>query len=79
MIKNLRDHADQIELLGWHAHTGNPKTTSFVYDEEDSMQVFVKKLKNTRVKIPALHQTYHLELLSAAEYALQRILSVVQS
>lgn len=59
-IGGFSAHADQAELLAWHAHTGNPKTTFLVHGEEDSMQVFAKKLKTARVEMPALHQSYEL-------------------
>lgn len=52
--------ADQAELLAWHKGTGNPKTTFLVHGEKDSMHVFSKKLKNTHVEMPALHQAYDL-------------------
>lgn len=60
-IGGFSAHADQAELLAWHAHTGNPKTTFLVHGEQESMQVFAKKLSNTRVEMPSLHQTYDLE------------------
>jgi metallo-beta-lactamase family protein len=59
-IGGFSAHADQRELLSWHEHTGNPKTTFLVHGEEESMQAFAKKLKNTQVEIPALHQSYDL-------------------
>ncbi|RKZ65806.1 MAG: MBL fold metallo-hydrolase [Gammaproteobacteria bacterium] len=60
-IGGFSAHADQAELLAWHKGTGNPKTTFLVHGEEESMHIFAKKLKNTRVEMPALHQTYDLE------------------
>ena len=59
-IGGFSAHADQRELLTWYEHTGNPKTTFLVHGEEESMQAFAKKLKNTHVEIPALHQSYDL-------------------
>lgn len=59
-IGGFSAHADQAELLAWHQHTGNPKTTFLVHGEEESMQAFAKKLKNTKVEMPALHQSYDL-------------------
>jgi metallo-beta-lactamase family protein len=59
-IGGFSAHADQAELLAWHALTGNPETTFLVHGEEDSMRAFEKKLKNTNVKMPALHQSYDL-------------------
>jgi metallo-beta-lactamase family protein len=59
-IGGFSAHADQAELLAWHTHTGNPKTTFLVHGEEETMQAFAKKLKNTHIEMPALHQTYNL-------------------
>jgi len=59
-IGGFSAHADQAELLAWHQQTGNPKTTFLVHGEEDSMHTFAKKLKNTQVEMPALHQVYTL-------------------
>ncbi len=59
-IGGFSAHADQAELLAWHGQTGNPDTTYLVHGEEKSMHVFAKKLHNTRVQIPQLHQKYTL-------------------
>ena len=59
-IGGFSAHADQAELLVWHKGTGNPKTTFLVHGEEESMHTFAKKLKNTHVEMPVLHQTYDL-------------------
>lgn len=60
-IGGFSAHADQAELLAWHGHTGNPAKTFLVHGEEDSMQTFAKKLKNTHVEMPMLHQIFELE------------------
>jgi metallo-beta-lactamase family protein len=60
-IGGFSAHADQAELLAWHAQTGSPKQTFLVHGEEQSMQVFAKKLGSTQVHMPALHQTYELD------------------
>lgn len=60
-IGGFSAHADQAELLAWHAHTGNPSTTFLVHGEEESMQAFAKKLTKGRVEMPVLHQAYDLE------------------
>jgi metallo-beta-lactamase family protein len=60
-IGGFSAHADQAELLTWHAHTGNPKRTFLVHGEEQSMKIFAKKLRHTQVEMPALHQTYELD------------------
>ena len=59
-IGGFSAHADQAELLAWHEQTGNPKTTFLVHGEPDSMYSFAKKLRNTRVEMPMLHQSYDL-------------------
>ncbi|WP_456404325.1 MBL fold metallo-hydrolase RNA specificity domain-containing protein [Thiolapillus sp.] len=59
-IGGFSAHADQAGLLAWHQHTGNPKTTFLVHGEEETMQIFASKLKNTEVKMPELHQSFTL-------------------
>lgn len=59
-IGGFSAHADQAELLAWHQQTGDPKTTFLVHGEEESMHAFAKKLKNTKVEMPALHQEFTL-------------------
>ncbi len=60
-IGGFSAHADQKVLLEWHQQTGNPTTTFLVHGDKDVMEKFAKKLNNTRVEIPALHQHYKLE------------------
>ena len=60
-IGGFSAHADQAELLAWHQQTGNPKVTFLVHGEKDVMPIFAKKLKNTQIEIPELHQQYNLE------------------
>ncbi len=60
-INGFSAHADQRELLSWFEQTGQPKTTFLVHGENGSMQAFKKKLGNTRVEMPALHQEYDLD------------------
>jgi metallo-beta-lactamase family protein len=59
-IGGFSAHADQAELLAWHAETGQPKTTFLVHGEEKSMQTFASKLKGTNVEMPALHDSFEL-------------------
>jgi len=59
-IGGFSAHADQAELLAWHQQTGKPKTTFLVHGEEDSMNIFAKKLKDTNVEMPTLGQEYTL-------------------
>jgi metallo-beta-lactamase family protein len=59
-IGGFSAHAGQTELLAWHRHTGNPKTTFLVHGEKDSMAAFSQLLKHTRVEMPELHQEFEL-------------------
>ena len=59
-IGGFSAHADQTELLAWHAQTGKPKTTFLVHGEEKSMHTFASKLHDTEVKMPELHQSFTL-------------------
>jgi metallo-beta-lactamase family protein len=60
-IGGFSAHADQSELLAWHAKTGNPKTTYLVHGEERSMQALAQKITNSHVEMPELHQQYELQ------------------
>ena len=60
-IGGFSAHADQSELLAWHAHTGNPRTTYLVHGEESSMRALAQKIHNGRVLMPERHQTYELQ------------------
>lgn len=62
-IGGFSAHADQAELLAWHRQTGQPKSTFLVHGDRDVIPIFANKLLNTRVEIPALHQSYDLERL----------------
>ncbi len=53
--------ADRAELLAWYEQTGQPKTTFLVHGDKEVMPVFAKKLQNTQVEIPILHQCYLLD------------------
>ena len=59
-IGGFSAHADQSELLAWHAHTGNPRTTYLVHGEESSMYALAQKIHNSRVQMPALHDEFEL-------------------
>lgn len=59
-IGGFSAHADQRELLAWHGRTGSPEVTYLVHGEEDSMEIFSGLLRNTRVEVPELHQSYPL-------------------
>jgi len=59
-IGGFSAHADQEDLLQWHAQTGNPEHTFLVHGEEDAMKTFAGLLGNTKVEMPELHQVYEL-------------------
>jgi metallo-beta-lactamase family protein len=59
-IGGFSAHADQAELLAWHAKTGNPKTTFLVHGEHESMQALAGKLQDTRVEMPLKGQSFEL-------------------
>jgi metallo-beta-lactamase family protein len=59
-ISGFSAHADQAQLLEWHAGTGSPARTFLVHGDEDVMQGFAKRLKNTDVVMPTLHQSFEL-------------------
>ena len=59
-INGFSAHADQSELLDWHARTGNPETTFLVHGEAETMEHFARKLKNTKVVMPKFGETREL-------------------
>ena len=59
-IGGFSAHADNEELLAWHAKTGQPETTYLVHGEEDSMRAFAGTLARTSVVMPALHEEFEL-------------------
>jgi metallo-beta-lactamase family protein len=58
-INGFSAHADQADLLNWHGQTGAARTF-LTHGEENTMQAFAAKLANTRVEMPALHQSFEL-------------------
>ncbi len=58
-IGGFSAHADQEELLGWHAKT-RASRTYLVHGEEPAMKLMAQRLKGTRVETPALHQAFEL-------------------
>lgn len=56
-IGGFSAHADQEELLGWHAKIGAGRTF-LVHGEEAPMRLMAQRLKGTRVEMPELHQSY---------------------
>ncbi len=59
-IGGFSAHADCEELYRWHQQTGNPEQTFLVHGEEQAMQVFAPRLKDTNVIMPELHQVFDL-------------------
>ena len=59
-IGGFSAHADNEELLAWHAKTGQPDTTYLIHGEEDSMSAFAKTLTRTSFSMPTLHEEYEL-------------------
>jgi metallo-beta-lactamase family protein len=58
-INGFSAHADQAELLAWHAGAA-PATTYLVHGDPEAMTHFAQRLKNTRVELPKLHEEFEL-------------------
>jgi metallo-beta-lactamase family protein len=58
-INGFSAHADQAELLAWHAQV-RASRTFLVHGEEQSMACFAGRLKETRVDMPQLHESFEL-------------------
>ncbi len=59
-INGFSAHADQAELLAWHAAIKGTQTTFLVHGEGQTMEAFKRKLPPSRVEIPTLHQQFEL-------------------
>ncbi len=59
-IGGFSAHADQAGLLAWHRHVGGPAVTYLVHGEERGMNAFAGKLRDTRVVMPELGQSFAL-------------------
>jgi len=59
-IGGFSAHADQEELLSWHARTGNPERTFLVHGEETAMATLAGLLGQTQVLMPSLHESFAL-------------------
>ncbi|MES1937868.1 MBL fold metallo-hydrolase [Salinisphaera hydrothermalis] len=59
-INGFSAHADQPELLAWHARTGRPERTILVHGDEDVMQHLAPMLCDTQVEMPEFGQTMEL-------------------
>jgi metallo-beta-lactamase family protein len=58
-INGFSAHADQQQLLAWHAAAA-PSRTFLVHGEEGTMQDFAKLLKGTQVDMPEARQSFEL-------------------
>jgi len=58
-INGFSAHADQAELLAWHAQAA-PARTFLVHGEEEVMGHFARRLKGTGVALPKLHEAFEL-------------------
>ena len=58
-INSFSAHADQAELLAWHAQTRAPRTF-LVHGDEAAMKAFAQRLPGTGVEMPMLHQQFEL-------------------
>lgn len=58
-INGFSAHADQAELVDWHATT-HAATTVLVHGEEEPMHRLAQKLAPTRIEIPKLHDVLPL-------------------
>ncbi len=58
-INGFSAHADQQQLLAWHAQTGADRTF-LVHGEETTMHDFAARLSKDHVEMPELHQVYEL-------------------
>lgn len=59
-IGGFSAHADQQELLKWHAQTGNPERTFLVHGEVTAMETLAALLTGTTITIPTLHESFEL-------------------
>ncbi len=58
-IGGFSAHADQAELLAWHAKT-NASTTILVHGEEQAMKAFAAQIAGAHVLMPETNQTIEL-------------------
>jgi len=59
-INGFSAHAGRRELLDWHRAAGTPDRTFLNHGEEDARHKFAGALKDTKIEMPTLHQTYSL-------------------
>jgi metallo-beta-lactamase family protein len=56
-IGGFSAHADQAELLDWHSRT-NASRTFLVHGDEEVMRGFAGHLRNSKVEMPKLNETF---------------------
>lgn len=59
-INGFSAHADQAELLAWHARTGKPTTTFLVHGEASVANHFKTLLSHTHAVVPEQNSVYSL-------------------
>jgi metallo-beta-lactamase family protein len=59
-INGFSAHADQTELLAWHARIAGSKTTFLVHGEEPVMKQLARRLPGHRVEMPRPHEAFDL-------------------
>jgi metallo-beta-lactamase family protein len=60
-INGFSAHADQRELLQWHASISQRKGTFLVHGETKVMNIFAAQLKGERIEMPSPGQSYELK------------------
>jgi metallo-beta-lactamase family protein len=60
-INGFSAHADQRELLQWHASISQRKGTFLVHGEAKVMNIFAAQLKGERIEMPSPGQSYELK------------------
>lgn len=60
-INGFSAHADQAELLAWHARTGKPTKTFLVHGEESVTKHFKTLLSHTHAVVPQRNSVYSLK------------------
>jgi metallo-beta-lactamase family protein len=74
-INGFSAHADQAELLAWHAATGKPGLTFLVHgDVERGMAGLTGRLRERGhdVRTPRLHEAVRLPIFNGREHELQQ-------
>ena len=59
-INGFSGHADQQQLLAWHAAISGVERTFLVHGEQEAMQTLAEKLGAERVAMPRLHEGFEV-------------------